>query len=583
MRKIYTPGRPDDFGTIPVALGGLGTSDVKKAGVNLNLVTTDLDGAPNGILLADAGKHLKKSALPPEVSDPSIPSLVGNFEVGVGQRTVFTITNFDSFTPYVLTVTSGFVSRRADEVFYTASGIAGDVVLTINGRDFDIVVDKPIPAMPFITVPMTEAVLATNLVRLEATAFTSPGGFDTHFSTDWEISLTPTFTSTVASMYGSETNLTTWDAGTMKEFTQHYVRARYHGAQKGTSPWSPVSTFTSGSNGQLNELGKLTADDEVAGDGFGYSIAINTDATIILIGSIFDDAYGSVYVFTRVGTVWTQQQKLYASDAAASDYFGVSVALSADASIALIGACQDDDKGSNSGSVYVFTRSGSVWTQQQKLLAGDGVAGDYFGVSVALNADATLALIGAMFDDDKGADSGSVYVFTRSGSIWMQQQKLTASDAATYDYFGISVALNADASFALIGAHYDDDKGMNSGSVYVFTRSGTVWTQQSKLTASDGAINDYFGVAAALSADASIALIGAYADDDKGTNSGAAYVFTRVGTVWTQQQKFTASDGVAGDGFGISVVLTADASMALIGAYCDDDKGVDSGSLYFFR
>ena len=336
----------------------------------------------------------------------------------------------------------------------------------------------------------------------------------------------------------------------------------------------------------LTQVRKIEATDAVASDYFGTCVAVNSDATIALIGATYDDDRGadtgSVYVFIRTGTTWTQQQKLTASDAAVNDTFGVSVALNADASIALVGAYQDDDKASDAGSVYVFTRTGSVWTQQQKLLASDGVVSDGFGISVALNSDASFALIGSYRDDDKGADSGSVYVFTRSGTVWTQQQKLTASDGVTLDYFGRSVALSSDATIALIGAHADDDKGTDSGSVYVFTRIGSVWTQQQKLTASDGASGDGFGFSVTLSADATTALIGAGYDDDRGTDSGSVYVFTRVGTVWTQQQKLTAVDGMAGDVFGNAVALTADASMALIGTWADDEVAVDAGSVYVF-
>ena len=192
-------------------------------------------------------------------------------------------------------------------------------------------------------------------------------------------------------------------------------------------------------------------------------------------------------------------------------------------------------------------------------------------------------MIGAYVDDDTATDSGSVYVFTRSGVVWTQQQKLHASDAAASDYFGSSVALNADATIALIGAPYDDDTVTNSGSVYVFTRVGTVWTQQQKLHASDPAASDAFGFSVALNADATIALIGAYVDDDTATDSGSVYVFTRVGTVWTQQQKLHASDPAASDYFGYSVALNADATIALIGATGDDDTANASGSVYVFH
>ncbi len=279
-----------------------------------------------------------------------------------------------------------------------------------------------------------------------------------------------------------------------------------------------------------------------------------------LVGALYDDGNGSAYVFIRSGTTWTQQTKFAASDGAAQDWFGGSVALSGDT--ALVGADGDDDaRGSQCGSAYVFTRSGTTWTQQAKLTAHDGAAAYYFGSSVALSGD--TALVGAYYDDGKG----SAYVFTRSGTAWTQQAKLTAADGAATDWFGSAVALSGD--IAIIGSERDDDNGSDSGSAYVYTRSGTAWTQQAKLTAADGATTDYFGTSVALFGDT--ALVGAYRDDDKGTDSGSAYVFSRSGTAWTQQAKLTAGDGAAYDNFGYSVALSGD--TALVGAYGDDGNG----------
>jgi len=281
------------------------------------------------------------------------------------------------------------------------------------------------------------------------------------------------------------------------------------------------------------------------------------------------DDSGAFYPLTVDPLVWAEQQKLVANDGAEADAFGSSVSL--DGNTALVGTPGDNDKGSDSGSAYVFVRSGAVWADQQKLVAIDGAKDDSFGHSVSLGGD--TALIGAWRDDDKGYDSGSAYVFVRSGSVWAEQQKLIATDGAKNDRFGYSLSVSGNT--ALVGAYADDDKGSTSGSAYVFLRSGGVWTAQQKLVASDGAVNDQFGYSVSLSADT--ALVGAYTDDDNGADSGSAYVFLRVGNVWTEQQKLVASDGSAGDNFGGSVSLTGD--TALVAAPRD---GSDSGSAYVF-
>ncbi len=209
-----------------------------------------------------------------------------------------------------------------------------------------------------------------------------------------------------------------------------------------------------------------------------------------------------------------------------------------------------------------------VWaltpTEVAKLIASDGATGDDFGHVVAVDGD--TALIGAYGDgdDDNGSASGSAYVFTRSGGAWTQQAKLTASDGAELDLFGGSVALAGDT--ALIGARRDDDNGENSGSAYVFTRRDGEWTQQAKLTASDAARHGLFGGGVALADDT--AFIGAFCND---ICSGSSYIFTRRAGVWAEQAKLTASDAAPNDFFGY--VVAVDGDTALVSAPLDDDSG----------
>ena len=177
----------------------------------------------------------------------------------------------------------------------------------------------------------------------------------------------------------------------------------------------------------------------------------------------------------------TEQGKLTSLDGAASDDFGQSVSIDGDT--AVVGARKHDHSGTNSGSAYVFVRSGTSWTQQAELTASDGDAGDFFGWSVSIDGDTVL--VGAVADDDDGSGSGSAYVFVRSGTTWTQQAKLTASDARISDSFGNAVSVDSDT--ALIAASHDDDEGNQSGSAYVFVRTGSTWTEQSKLTAGDHA------------------------------------------------------------------------------------------------
>ena len=323
-----------------------------------------------------------------------------------------------------------------------------------------------------------------------------------------------------------------------------------------------------------DQQAKLTAGDAASDDQFGFSVAVSGETAVV--GAFGDDdggaSSGSAYVFVRSGAAWTQQAKLTADDAAASNFFGSSVAVSGET--AVVGAFGDGDAGSFSGSAYVFVRSGAAWTQQAKLTASDAAAFDQFGFSVAVSGE--TAVVGAFFDDDGGSDSGSAYVFVRSGAAWTQQAKLTASDAAEGDNFGRSVAVSGET--AVVGASANDDAGSNSGSAYVFVRSGAAWTQQAKLTASDAAEGDNFGRSVAVSGET--AVVGASANDDAGSNSGSAYVFVRSGAAWTQQAKLTASDAAEGDNFGTSVAVSGE--TAVVGANANDDAGSTSGSAYVF-
>ena len=309
---------------------------------------------------------------------------------------------------------------------------------------------------------------------------------------------------------------------------------------------------------------------------FGWAVDVSGD--IALVGAIEDsengNGAGAAYIFQFDGASWVQTQKLLASDSHIGDSFGFSVAIDGDT--AMIGALQHLHVNSGNGSVYVFRRQGSTWIEEQELLASDGVDEDAFGRAVSISGD--VAVIGASGNDDDGFASGSAYVFRydSQASLWIEQQKLTASDAAEFDGFGFAVAISGDR--AVIGSPGDDDNDINSGSAYVFRFDGSSWTQEQKLLASDGSFGDCFGQSVSISDDT--ALIG-MSDDDGGT--GAAYVFRYdpVFAEWFEQQKLVASDGVGSDRFGRS--LSLDGSTAVIGALFSDDVGPSSGSAYVFR
>jgi hypothetical protein len=307
---------------------------------------------------------------------------------------------------------------------------------------------------------------------------------------------------------------------------------------------------------------KLTAEDADAGDTFGLSVSMSGDYAIV--GSFQDDdngeRSGSAYIFVRDGNNWSQQAKLTADDGAANDGFGQEVSISGD--YVVVGAVGNDDQGEFSGSAYIFARDGENWSQQVKLTADDGAADDHFGFRVSISGD--YALIGAYGDNDNGGNSGSAYVFIREGENWSQQAKLTADDGEAGDELGgYGVCINGNT--ALLGAYGDDNR---TGSAYIFVREGENWSQQAKLMANDRSARDRFGMSSSISG--GVAVVGSYLDDDDGENSGSVYTFHLEGENWIQASKITASDAEAGDHFGWSVSISG-ASVIIGAYDNDDD------------
>ncbi|HEY5912185.1 MAG TPA: LamG-like jellyroll fold domain-containing protein [Verrucomicrobiae bacterium] len=332
------------------------------------------------------------------------------------------------------------------------------------------------------------------------------------------------------------------------------------------------------------EQARLTAADGAEYDYFGSSVSLSEDGKTALVGAYSANTSagwdaGSAYVFVLNGSSWSQQAKLTAADGAGYDYFGSSVSLSKDGNTALVGADWDTTPaGTGSGSAYVFVRSATSWTQQVQLKAVDGAANDRFGSSVSLSGNGNTALVGAEFDDTPaGANAGSVYVFVRSGTDWIQQARLAAVEAAANDGLGNSVSLSADGNTALAGAYAAE---LHKGNACVFVRDGANWTQQARLAATGGQADEWFGYSVSLSADGTRALVGASHADAL----GRVYGFTRTGTNWTQQPRATTEDGAAGDLSGYSVSLSGNGNMALVGAPgADTTAGADAGSAYLFR
>ncbi len=312
-------------------------------------------------------------------------------------------------------------------------------------------------------------------------------------------------------------------------------------------------------------------------EGTGSSVTISADGNTAIIGGPNDNGFiGAAWVFTRSGGVWTQQgDKLVGTGAIeAPNYYGVyqgsSVAISADGNTAILGGPGDN---SNAGAAWVFTRSGGVWSQQGSKLVGTGVGlgGAKQGNSVAISADGNIAIVGGPGDNET---SGAAWVFTRSGGVWTQQgSKLVGSGIAggAADQ-GTSVAISGDGNTAIIGGPYDN---LFTGAAWIFTRSGGVWTQQGDKLVGTGAVADApQGRSVAISADGNTAIVGGYFETSPNPGVGAAWVYTRSGGVWSQQGSTLVGTGASGPAQqGQSVAMSADGNIAIVGGPGDSPAG----------
>ena len=298
---------------------------------------------------------------------------------------------------------------------------------------------------------------------------------------------------------------------------------------------------------------------------------------------------GAAYVFMSTNSTWTSsitQQKLQASNKAADDQF-CRCDISGDGNTIIVGAPHEDgptNSVASSGAAYIYSRSGNSWSEDQILYPSDPVVNNYFGVDNALNEDGTVAAIAATGDDTSATDSGAVYIFTKSNGTWSQETKLKITNGGpnASDSWG-GVSLSDDGLTLSAGTGNDDTTASNSGAVYVFNKSGGTWSQTVKLKASNAGANDKLGGRTRISGTGDTIVAGAREEDTGTTNAGSAYIFTLNNGTWTQRQQIQASDRASGDLFGDSVGISKDGTVISVGAVLEDGGSTDGGSVYAFR
>jgi hypothetical protein len=416
---------------------------------------------------------------------------------------------------------------------------------------------------------------------------------------------------------------------------------------------APARSSAAATASTLRQVAYIKASNPGEEDKFGDIIALSGDGNTLAVGAPLESSAakgingkgandagqssGAVYVYARNGNRWAEQAYIKASNPGADDQFGFGVGLSADGNTLVVSALyedsgatgvngnQEDNSVENSGAVYVFSRTGSTWSQQAYIKAsntGEKDEGDQFGYSISVSDDGNTLAVGAIGEDssatgingnqaDNGSiGSGAVYVFTRSGGAWSQQAYVKSSTAARNALFGYSVALSANGDTMAAGA-FDEDRG--KGALYLLTRSGSTWSQQARLQPATLDPQDSMGCWVAISDDGNTVAAGALDEDtltpginavksgDSGrvdapddTSAGAAYVFIRSGTTWTEQANFKASNVGRDDWFGVRLALSGDGNTLAVGApnedgaakgingKQDDDSADGAGAVYFF-
>jgi len=408
-------------------------------------------------------------------------------------------------------------------------------------------------------------------------------------------------------------------------------------------------------------------------DIFGLTVSLSEDGNTLAVASVYEDSNatgingnqfddsvqlsGAVFVFIRTGAVWSQQAYIKASNPEFWDRFGYAISLSNDGNTLAVSADREDSSATgingnqldnatqDSGAVYVFNRTGTVWTQQTYIKASNTEFGDLFGRFIALSGDGNTLAVGSTNEDSNATglngnqtdnsspDSGAVYVFVRTGSTWIQQAYIKASNAETNDYFGHDIAISMDGNTLVVGAPLEDSNAtgingnqldnslLNSGAVYVFKRVGTTWMQEAYIKASNPDITDSFGGSTnyyniahgqprksiTISNDGNTFVVGVGDEssnaigingnqlDNSSLYSGAVYVFVRSGSTWTQQAYIKASNAEAGDFFGAVAELSGDGNTLAVGALGEDSNAtgingdqtdnsiVGSGAVYIFK
>jgi hypothetical protein len=650
VRSLYNPktGRLRDF-PLSTKDGGTGANNGPDALTNLNAVPANKKDVANGIAILGADLKVKPENIPSGIVTG--PTVMGPLETYEGQPSTHVITNYDILNTYTVTAVTGTVSVVKDTITYTAPLSVGSGGFYVNGKLFSINVKATVLRTPVVTAPVNGATNRPSLITVSV----SSGGYTGYAgdlkSGSWQLATDSGFTNIVQESLNDTVNLYVWLISGLVKNTTYWVRYRWTESYNNlVSDWSdPVSFTTRNTFYPGDEQVKLLANDPGQTDCLGWRVSISLDGNYVAVSASQKAGYtGAVYVYVKSGSSWVFQAKLVGSAAVAGTYFGWSVSINQDGSMISAGCY------SNTDGVYVFTRSGVVWSEEARILpppVGDGVT--ILGHAIALSYDGKLLTIGCFNKTVTNVSQGIIYFYGRNSSAktWSLLTSYSNPSGLANDMLGCSVSylsksynlvagsfgkigtandggvlvriltastVNASgdiASFTILSAGYFQVTTIGNRERYACEVSGymesptKMYAIVGNYTALDGLnkvrglvtlIDLYtgsivqifrpneimeggrFGRSVSMSCTGTVFAVGTEFQTDTLSGQGSAYFYALEEGLYSQKALVHPADTAAGDHFGISVCLSNDAEVAVIGASNKNGTFTIQGAAYMY-
>ena len=510
------------------------------------------------------------------INPPATPIISGPSTAPVNSVVEFTITNYVVGASYAVSATVGTVTINQATITYNTPATAGQGGFTVGGINVPVNIISAYIDTPSVISPVAGSTSLQLTLTATSSAFQASGMNDTQAAANWQLATDSAFTNIVLQSINSTTNLSSWVVSNLEANTTYYIRVQYIGNSGATSAWSIANQFTTKIYvTPKNILQSITsaASESTQSMQFGYSVAMDDAGVTAVVSAItggnnpnFTDT-GAIFIFKNNGGVWTETQMLTAPDPQSYPYFGKGLAISGDGNTIVVGA-YNQNVGSNSslGSGYIFTFNGTsfVFSAEVFPTGSLAVAGIHFGSSVSVNSNGTVIAFGAN-GCTGGSTSGIVYIFTGSGSTWTQVAVLQASDKTVNDNFGNSVALSSSGATLIVGAPFGIVNNVQSaGKAYIFQNTVNGWEQTAEILSPSVSKNSYFGNSVAINQGANVVVIGCMG----AATTGNCYVYTYSTSTssWALTATLIPSDLTMSLNFGFSVDMSLDGNTIIVGA-----------------